>query len=194
MLSGQLARYLERKIDSILELNKSHFFAINTFLEYIDINHAYIEEAANYFIFQAEEKDFSEFSDYRVYAEIKREHWPKRQKPAESAINKYSKMLALSIPILSKGFASTELELVFELKEIMEKSKELFYRTMGLTSEIIESEEEMTPEKCLMGFKEHMAESLKLKEKVKFYYENILLKAQEGNILIESLLISQAQG
>tara|TARA_B100000989_G_scaffold275292_1_gene234740 strand:- start:1879 stop:2703 length:825 start_codon:yes stop_codon:yes gene_type:complete len=194
VLSGQRARYLERKIDSILELNKSYVFAVNAFLEYIDINHAYIDEAANYFIFQAEEKDFSEFSDYRVYAEIKREHWPKRQKPAESAINKYSEMLALRMPILPKSFASVELNLVSELNEIMDRSKSLFYRTMGLTSEIVEPEEEMTPEECLVDLKEYMTESLGLKEKVESYHDNLLIKAQESNVLIESLLNAQAQG
>jgi len=190
VLSGQRARYLERKIDSVLELNKSYVFAINTFLEYIDINHAYIEEAAGYFIFQSEEKGFTEFSDYRVYAEIKREHWPKRQKPAELAINKYSEMLALRMPILPEYFASSELALATELEEMMEKSKGLFYRTMGLTSEIIEPEEEMTPEECLADFKVHVTESLEIKEKIESYSKNLLSKAQESNKLIEGLLIS----
>ena len=193
VLSGQRARYLERKIDSILEINKTYVFAVNALIEYININHAYIEDTAYFFIFQAEEKDFSEFSDYRVYAEIQQEHWPKKQKPAESAINKYSEVLALRMPILPNSFASAELDLVSELNEIIDRSKSLFYRTMGLTSEIIEPEEEMTPEECLLDFKECITESLELKNKVESYHKTLLTKAQESNVLIETLLNSQVK-
>ncbi|MCE8039182.1 hypothetical protein [Halomonas sp. MCCC 1A11062] len=98
------------------------------------------------------------------------------------------------MPILPKSFASAELNLVSELNEIMDRSKSLFYRTMGLTSEIIEPEEEMTPEECLVDFKEHITESLELKKKVESYHEKLLTKAQESNVLIESLLTSQVQG
>ncbi|HZX17133.1 MAG TPA: hypothetical protein VFF22_09765 [Pseudomonas sp.] len=190
VLSGQRARYLERKIDSILELNKFYVFAAKALLEYISTNHAYIDEAAYYFIFQSEEEDFTSFSDYRIYAEIKREHWPKLLKPAESAINQYSEALALRMPILPKEFSSSELALASSLQEIMDTSKGLFYRTMGLTSEIVEPEEEMTPEECLAEFKVHVAKSLELKIKVESYYQDLLSKAQESNELIESLLIS----
>ena len=52
----------------------------------------------------------------------------------------------------------------------------------------------MTPEECLVDLKEYMTESLGLKEKVESYHDNLLIKAQESNVLIESLLNAQAQG
>lgn len=190
VLSGQRARYLERKIDSILELNKAYVFAINKLLDYIHMNDGYISEAANYFIYQAEDDEFTEYSSYRVYEEIKREYWPKKQEPAEKAVDEYAECLALKMPILPEDFVSSELSLVINLKEIMQQSKRLFYRTMGLTSEIVEPEEDMSPEECLTELKEHMAASSELRSKIESYSDNLIDKAQKSNKLIENLLRS----
>ena len=190
VLSGQRSRFLERQIDSILEVNKFYVNAIQNLNEFINTNHSYIEEAASFFISQAEEDGVTEFSDYSVYEKIHREHWPKKQLPAENAIDDYAGVLALKLPILPKEFASTELATVSELQECMEQSKLLFYRAMGLTMEIIEPEEGMTPEECIVEFKEHVRLSLKRKEQVVKYANDLLGKAQNSSVLIETLLQS----
>lgn len=188
--TSQRSRYLERKIDSILELNKQHVVTITALLSHIEKNHTYIEEAANYFILQTEEEGFSEFSDYAVYEDIVRKYWPKTQEPAEAAINKYSESLALRMPILPMEFSLSELNLISDLEKIMTNSKMLFYRTMGLTSEIVNPEEGMTAEECLSELKSHVAKSLKIKRKVEQHHRELLKKAQESSLLIESLLTS----
>lgn len=188
VISGQRARFLERKIDSILEINKFHVLAVKDFVIFISTFCDYIVEAASYYIYQADEKEPRDYSSYDIYAQLKRERWPQVMKPAKASLERYSEELALTMPIFPKDFALKELEIVSDLKNIQDRSERLFYRTMGLTSEIIQSEEDMTPEECLTELKEHMHESLKLKEKVENYNEKLLTKAEESCKLIESLL------
>ena len=188
VLSGQRSRFLQRKIDSILELNKLYVMAIKKLRDFVDINHTYIDEAASYFILQAEEPNFTQFSDYSVFESIKREHWPKHEVPADSAIEKYAEFLALKMPILPEEFTKNELKLVESLRETMEVCSSAFYRTMGLTSEIIEPEEDMTVEECLKEFKEKVSISQREKEKVEAYSTGLLEKAKGSGKLIDSML------
>jgi len=188
VLSGQRARFLESKIDSVLELNKRYVLVIKKLREFTDVTHNYVEEAAGYFIDQFEDPSFTVFSDYEVFRSIKKDHWPKFLEPAESAIEQYEEYLALKMPILPEDFTITELMQVESLRETIEVCSSAFYRTMGITYEIIEPEENMTTKQCLDEFKEKVVITKKEKEKIDSLYKDLLKKAKASGKLIESML------
>lgn len=191
VLSGQRSRFLEKKVDSILDLNRAYVTAIRTLKDFTDTTHVYVEEAAGYFIHQSQQEDFEEYTDYEIYANIQRDRWPNIHKPAVAAVDKYEELLALKLPILPESFAQSELQIVSDLHTTIKSAEGAFYRAMGLTSEIIEPEEDMTPDECLAEFKEHVAVSLREKKKIQSRADLLLEKAKESGRIIEELLKTQ---
>ncbi len=186
VLSGQRARLLERKIDSILELNKYYVLVVNALSTFINMNHNYIDEIAYTFNFQ--KKEGAKFSNDGLHVEFKRKHWEKIREPVKSAVENYSNYLALKMPILPAEFASSELSVAEELRDCIEASEKLFYRSAGLSYEIVEPEEGLMPEECLEEIEEHVKLSQARKKQIEKYEKNLLSKAKASNELIESLL------
>ena len=169
VLGSQQSKFLELKINNILLLNQSHYLAVKKIKELTDVTNMWVEEAANYFKYQIEDREQEELSDYEVYRKIHRGHWPSYHKSASSDFNKYAECLALNMPILPKELVEEEMEIIDKCRGILSDASMNFSRAMNFTQFMV------VPEECEGTEAEFMANLIEeyeksIKHKMHSYY------------------------
>ncbi|WGS85932.1 hypothetical protein [Methylomonas sp. UP202] len=195
VLGSQQSRFLEKKVDSILLLNQNHYLTIKKIKELTDITNIWVEEAANYFKFQIDDREQEELSDYEVYRKIHQDHWPHYKKSATSAFNKYAECLALNMPILPKELVEEEMVIIDRCRSILSDTSMNFNRAMNFTQYIIVPKEcEGTEEEFMVSLIEEHEKSIEHKEYIDNLSNELFNKSLRSGALIESLLRHQANG
>ena len=195
VLGGQQSKFLEKKINNILLLNQNHYLAVKKIKELTDVTNMWVEEAANYFKYQIEDREREELSDYEVYRKIYQNHWPPYQKSADSAFNKYAECLALNMPILPKELVEEEMDIIDRCRRILADTSMTFSRAMNFTQYIVIPEEcEGTEEEFMANLIEEHEKSIEYKEFIDKLSNELIEKSLRSGALIESLLQHQANG
>lgn len=187
VLGSQKSKFLEKKINSILELNQQHYLAVKSIGVYTDITHTYVDEAMSYFFHQVE--DGGKLSNYDVYRDMKEERWPTYSKGARTAFNKYTECLALNMPILPKELVQEEMSTIDSLRRILDESSTSFHRSMNFTRYIVDADEcETTIEECMKNLKEEAEKTLLCKNTADDLSRLLFSKAVKSGDLIDDLL------
>jgi len=195
VLGSQQSKFLEKKVNSILLLNQNHYLAIKKIKALTDVTNIWVEEAANYFKYQIDDREQEELSDYEVYRKIHQDHWPPYQKSATSAFNKYAECLALNMPILPKELVEEEMVIIDRCRSILSDTSMNFSRAMNFTQYIIVPEEcEGTEDEFMASLIEEHEKSIEYKEYVDSLSNELFNKSLKSGALIESLLQHQANG
>lgn len=188
VLAGQKSKFLEKKVNSILELNQIHYLAIKEIKSFTDVTFIWVEEAMNYFHYQLE-KCAEELSDYEVYRKIKEDRWPSYEKDAKRYFEKYSECLSLNMPILPTELVEEEMKIVDELRDVIDKTSMAFHRSMSFTQYIMAPEEcETTVEECMNDLREEYSVVENSKKELDLLSESLFRKSLRSRSLIEGLL------
>jgi len=188
VLSGQRAKFLEAKIDSILELNKLYVRAIKRTQELTEVAESWVNEVYCFYEPEINNPEQDGYSDYSLYYKMKYDHWPNILEPANDAIEKYSDFLALKMPMLPSEFSTSEISQLEILREIVKSCEFALYRALGLSCEITDPEEAMSPQKCLRELEDHLKSVKNQAEIMDNYIDSLLIRSKQSAELVESLL------
>ncbi|NOR71302.1 MAG: hypothetical protein GQ532_16655 [Methylomarinum sp.] len=192
VLGSQQSKFLEMKINNILLLNQNHYLAVKKIKALTDVTNVWIEEAANYFKFQIEDREHEELSDYEVYRKLHQDHWPPYQKSANAAFNKYAECLALNMPILPKELVEKEMGIIDQCRSILSDTSMNFSRAMNFTQYIVVPEEcEGTEAEFMANLIQEHEKSIAQKACIDKLSNELFDKSLRSGALIESLLQHQ---
>lgn len=192
VLGSQQSKFLEKKINSVLLLNQSHYLAVKKIKEFTDVTNIWVDEAASYFLYQINDKDRTNLASYDVYREMKEDKWPAYQKAAESAFSKYAECLALNMPILPRALVEEDMVILEKFRNILADGSLIFGRAMNFTRYIVEPEEsEGTEEEFMAALVEERDKSTAHKGYMDQLSNQLFEKSLRSGALIESLLQHQ---
>jgi len=195
VLGSQQSKILEMKINNILLLNQNHYLAVKKIKEFTDVTNVWVENAANYFKYQIEDREEVALSDYEVFRKIHQDHWPSYQKLANTAFNKYAECLALNMPILPKELVQEEMEIIDRCRSILSDTSMNFNRAMNLTQYIVVPEEiEGTQAEFMASLIEEREKSIEHKTYIDKLSVELFDKSLRSAALIEALLQHQKNG
>ncbi len=186
VLLGQRAKYLERKIDCILSINRMHVQAsraANSFCKWV-LDGLVDAETQLSGMTEEEAREQVGMVDYSFRMRLVEERLP----PVNELLISYFDEIVLNLPILPAGFTSHELDLHAVMRKGLDSSHYAYRRLAGIFGEIAAPEEGYT-------YNELKNEITKSKTKImeQAYLLNqiesgIIKKAAEGRNLIELLL------
>lgn len=189
VLGKQNSKFLEKKIDVILELNKHYYRAMKGVKDYIDYCSLQINQAGDFYRYDIEDDESNELSSYEVYVDpISKLHDDKKNE-AYTLFNIYSEFFSLNMPILNETLLKEELNVIDHLFKILEDAKLKFVQTMNTCIYILNPEEnETTIEKCLQLFIHHSGVVNKYKDEIDKYNKEIANKSIERGKFIEKMI------
>ncbi|WP_085698365.1 hypothetical protein [Pseudomonas sp. B26(2017)] len=195
VLGGQQSKFLEVKINSILNLNQKHYLAIKKIKELTDITNMWVEEATNYFKFQIEDDKQEELSDYSVYRSLHQDRWPLYHNSAKSAFDEYAECLALNMPILPKELVEAEILIIDRCKSLLSDTSMNFNRAMNFTQYIVIPEEcEGTESEFMANLIEEHEKAIDHKKYIDMLSDELFSKSLKSGAIIESLLRHGSKG
>ncbi|HFQ7156435.1 hypothetical protein H2N78_04415 [Pseudomonas aeruginosa] len=186
VLMGERAKFLERKIDCILEINKRHVESIRTLREFSDWAFSGIKETHET-LSSTPEEEASKNTTIIEYT-FRMKLLDERLKKAEEKLTSYHDVIILNLPILPFAYTEKEIALYNEIASNLETTNSAYRRMTGILGELAQPEEGFTYHELLNELSEKLEEAKASNIFYKKINESITSKAIESQKLIETLL------
>jgi hypothetical protein len=190
VLAGQRARYLERKIDCILEINKRHVVASRQLAIFTEWAHDQTSTALMMYGENSEHQSRA-LASGATYTH-RMQLIDKKIPPANSALSAYKEYLILNLPILPIEFSEKEIARFNEMMSALDAAHYASRRSTGLISELASSEENMSYEDIQAEFIQKKKETYDSNCIATRINERLLEKATESRIIVDTMLKGDA--
>ncbi|EIU3498444.1 TPA: hypothetical protein NJJ53_004101 [Pseudomonas aeruginosa] len=186
VLIGERAKFLERKINYILEINKAHVEAARQLRIFSDWALGGLKE--NYELLSSMSEREARKATAPIEFKFRMNLLGEKLGNVETKLISYHDQIVFNLPILPVEYTRKEIALLNEMSSNLEITNSAYGRMAGILGELAEPEEGFTYIELLNELKENLDNTEKSNKFFVKIDNGILEKSIEGQKLIEALL------